>query len=307
MYVITKTKGETASLAAKELNAKQIKSMGSDLAQRILFSLAEKQGYPKELAKRLKVHEQKVYYHIRKLEKAGVIEIARTTTVQGAKTNFYTLVDPAFVIKFKNFETMQKISELEEQPASFLEPFIDNGLLNATIIVGSPDPHGPEKARSRDGYYGIDFALFLGTFLNYVPSLHVKLDTETRTEDLQGNLILIGGPVVNTITEKINHKLPIKFDRKNNWAIYSSISGKTYHSDEMGVIEKIKNPFNPKKEILLIAGKRYAGTKAVVTCFIKHFKETIEGNKFDSKVPAKIIEGIDLDSDGQVDDAEIIE
>ena len=305
MQVFTKSKGEVVSLPARELKSKQIKALGSELAQKILFSLAEKESYPKILAKKLKVHEQKVYYHIRNLEKAGIIEIRRTSIVQGAKANFYALVDPAFVIKFKKFETAQKGPE--EEPVSFLEPFIENGQLNATIIVGSPDPHGPEKARSRDGYYGIDLALFLGTFLNYLPSLHVKLDTEARTEDLQNNLILIGGPVVNTVTEKINHKLYVKFDKKNNWAIKSTVSNKIYHSGETGVIEKIKDPFNPKKQILLVAGKRYAGTRAVMIAFLKYFKEIIAGNKHNNKIMAKVVEGIDKDSDGQVDDIEVLE
>jgi len=193
------------------------------------------------------------------------------------------------------------------QPSYSLEPFIENGQLNSVIIVGSPDPHGPEKARSRDGFYGIDFALFLGSFLNYIPELNVKLDTEARTEDLDKNIILIGGPVVNTITAKINNKLPVRFDKKNNWAIHSSITDKTYHSDETGIIVRIKNPFNPKKRILLIAGKRHSGTRAVMIAFIKYFNEIIKGNKFNNKITAKVVEGVDLNSDGIVDDIEILE
>lgn len=307
MRIVTRAKGEISSLPAKELNISQIKALGSDLAQKILFNIADKPNYPKALAKKMKVHEQKIYYHIRNLEKAGVIQTAKTEIVHGAKANFYSLAEPSFVIRFKKFETTQKISELEEQPVSFLEPFIENGKLNALVIVGSPDPHGPEKARSRDGYYAIDLALFLGTFLESLPCLHVRLDTEVRTEDLQNNLILVGGPVVNTITGKINNKLPVKFDKKNNWAISSGVSKKIYHSDESGVIEKIKNPFNSKKQILLVAGKRYTGTKAVMIAFLKYFKEIISGNKFNNKIMAKVVEGIDMDADGQVDDVEILE
>ena len=197
--------------------------------------------------------------------------------------------------------------DVEEQPKKFLEPFIENGQLNSLIIVGSPDPHGPEKARSRDGYYGIDLALFLGTFLNYIPSLNVRLDTEIREEDLKNNLILIGGPVVNTVTGKINSKLPIRFDKKNNWTIVSDLSGKTYHSDETGIIVKIKNPFNTKKYILLVAGKRYAGTRAVMMAFLKHFKKIFSGNTHNENVLAKVVEGVDLNSDGIVDDVEVME
>lgn len=306
MFVVEKSKGEVASLPARELSFSQVKSLSSQLAQKIALEISKKPSYAMEIAKKLKVNEQKVYYHIRKLEKARIIEVSRTETIQGASANIYSVVEPAFVIKLREFQTTQKIA-FEKQPTEFLEPFIEEGQLNAVIIVGSPDPHGPEKARSRDGYYGIDLALFLGSFLNYLPELNVKLDTEARAEDLQKNLIIIGGPVVNTVTGQLNEKLPIRFDKSNNWRIVSSISGKSYHSDETGIIEKIKNPFNNKKSILLVAGKRYMGTKAVMLAFIKHFKEICEGNKFNKEINAKVVEGIDLDSDGIVDEVDVLE
>ena len=307
MYVIKKNKQGISSLPAIEISPQNIKSVGSFLAQKILSELGKKEMYAMELAKKLKVHEQKIYYHLRCLEKAHIINETRSAIVEGATARYYALRQPAFVVRFKEFQTTQKLKELEIQPKSFLEPFIEDGQLNATIIVGSPDPHGPEKARSRDGYYGIDLALFFGTFLNSIAHLHVKLDTETRSEDLQNNLIIMGGPVVNTITEKINSKLAIRFDKENNWNIISTISKKTYHTDETGIIVKQKNPFNSKKQILVIAGKRYAGTKAVVITFLKYFNEILNGNKYDPKLIAKVVEGVDLDSDGIVDDVEILE
>jgi len=307
MFVIKKTKKGISSLSAKEISLSKLKSIKSDLAQSILSELAEKPSYPAELSKKLKVDKQKIYYHIRNLEKARLIEIVRKRNIGGAIANFYEAAQPAFYFKFRPFEETQKIAGVEEHSNDFLDPFIEDGKLNATIVVGSPDPHGPEKARSRDGYYGIDLALFLGSFLNYVPDLNVKLDTEARSEDLENNLIIIGGPVVNTVTAKINNKLPIKFDKTANWNIVSSLSGRKYHTDETGIIIRMKNPFNNKKFILLIAGKRYAGTKAVTVAFLKYFDEIVKGNKYDNKIMAKVVEGIDLDSDGIVDDAEVLE
>jgi hypothetical protein len=70
---------------------------------------------------------------------------------------------------------------------------------------------------------------------------------------------------------------------------------------------KIKNPFNKKKSILVVAGKRYMGTRAVMIAFIKHFKDLIKGNKHNNKVHARVVEGVDLDSDGIVDDIEFLE
>lgn len=307
MFLIKKIKGGMVSLASKELKNEHIKSLSSKLAYNILKEISEIPLYPKDIARKLKVNEQKVYYHIRNLEKSGIIEIVKKENIQGTVANYYKLTAPSFSIKLKEFEATPKIKDYYEKDINFLEPFIIQGKFNAKIIVGSPDPHGPEKARSRDGYYGIDLALFLGTFLNYLPELSVKLDTEVHSEDLQNNLIIFGGPVVNTIAEKINNKLPIKFDKKNNWNIFSSISNEIYHTDETGIIIKMKNPFNDKKQILLLAGKRYAGTKAVIISFLKYFEEICKGNKYNNKIHAKVVEGIDLDSDGIVDDVKILE
>src|SRR3989339_1581917 len=208
MFIIDKQKNEIYSLPAKEISAEAAGTVSSGLAHKILNLLAKDIMYPIDIAKALKVHEQKIYYHIRNLEKAGIIKVVKKETKQGATANFYALTEPAFVIKFKNFESTSKIAQIRNE-SEFLEPFIKNGQLDALIIVGSPDPHGPDKARSRDGYYGMDLALFLGTFLNYVPKFNVKLDTEVREGDLRNNLILIGGPVVNKITEEVNSRLPI--------------------------------------------------------------------------------------------------
>ena len=44
------------------------------LTWRILQLLGEKEMYPMEIAKKLGIHEQKVYYHIRKLIKANAVK-----------------------------------------------------------------------------------------------------------------------------------------------------------------------------------------------------------------------------------------
>ena len=286
-----------------ELKFTALKHLGSELAQRIAKSIAEEAKYPADIAKELKVHEQKVYYHIRNLEKAGIIQIAKKETKQGALANYYTLTEPAFVVKFRELQPTQKISQFKNDSA-YLEPFVKNGKLDALIVVGSPDPHGPDKARSRDGYYGIDLALFLGTFLNYVPKFNVKLDTDVRENAMNSNLIIIGGPITNKLMSEFNDKLPIKFENGN---IRSTITNETYPQDECGIIVKIKNPLNKDKSIMVVAGKRFAGTRAAIIAFLKHFKKITGGNVHNPDVKANVVEGIDLDSDGIVDDVEFRE
>ncbi|MAG91287.1 hypothetical protein CMO83_01265 [Candidatus Woesearchaeota archaeon] len=303
MFVIDKKKNEIYSLPAKEISAEDAGTVSSALAHKILNLLAKESMYPIDIAKSLKVHEQKIYYHIRNLEKAGIIKVVKKETKQGATANFYALTEPAFVIKFKDFETTSKIGQIKNE-STYLEPFINDGQLDSLIIVGSPDPHGPDKARSRDGYYGMDLALFIGTFLNYVPKYNVKLDTEVREDDLQNNLILFGGPVVNKVVEKVNGKLPIRFEHGK---IMSTISNETYSQDECGLIVKTKNPFNKDKSILVVAGKRFSGTRAAIIAFLKNFDKITNGNVHNPNIKANVVEGIDLDSDGIIDDIEFRE
>ena len=303
MFLTKKKKNEFYTLPVKELTPRQLKTLTSDLAQTIIKKLAQSPNYPKKLAQELKIHEQKVYYHIRKLQSANIIKVTKEETKQGAIAKYYELTEPAFALKFQELKLAQKMVSPSNE-STFLEPFIKNGELTALIVVGSPDPHGPEKARSRDGYYGMDFALFLGTFLNHIPKLNVRLDTEIREKELKENLIIFGGPVVNNITYKINKKLPLQFDGKK---IVSKLSSKSYFSDETGIIIKTENPLNQNKKILLIAGKRHSGTRACIIAFLHQFKELTQGNNSNPKIDAKVVEGIDLDSDGIVDEVEIKE
>ncbi|HLC64728.1 MAG TPA: helix-turn-helix domain-containing protein [Candidatus Nanoarchaeia archaeon] len=301
MFIIDRKETGIVSLPSLELKPDALSTLSSELSQKIVSFLAKSPSYPKDIAKHLKVHEQKVYYHIHNLENSGIIKIIKKEPRQGALVNIYALSSPSFFIKFRELEATQKLAN----ESDFLFPFIKGGILDALIIVGSPDPHGPDKARSRDGYYGMDLALFLGTFLNYVPKFNVKLDTEVREKELENsNLVIIGGPRVNMVSEKVNRKLPVRFEDSS---IVSKVSGKSYQSDEIGFIVKAKSPFNPDKQILVVAGKRHSGTKAAIIAFLKNFREIRQGNKFNQKVMAKIVEGLDKDSDGIVDDVEFRE
>jgi DNA-binding transcriptional ArsR family regulator len=308
MFIVKKHQNKIESLPAKEVNFKQISSITSELSYNILKELAKEPAYPSNIAKNLKVHEQKVYYHIRNLEKAGIIRVLKRESKQGATANFYTLVEPAIVLMFKELQETRKLNYLHEAHRSFLEPFIKEGQLNALIVVGSPDPHGPEKARARDGYYGIDFALFLGTFLNYVPKSNVRLDTEIRQEDLDhNNMIIIGGPITNKVMDKVNDHIPIRFTTENGKNIHSDLSSQNYVSEEVGMIVKAESPFNPRKKILVLAGKKYIGTRAAILAFLEGFGEICKGNIHNKDIIAKVVEGIDLDSDGIIDSIEFRE
>lgn len=301
MRLVEETTQGMQSLPAKLVQEKNLKAASSVLAQKILHALAGEPSHPRELARRFNMHEQKIYYHIRNLERAGFIRIAQRKEVHGANANVYEVAAPAFAFALEELHKTAKVPG-KRTTKDILSPIIENGEFDGIIIVGSPDPHGVEMKRSRDGYYGIDLALFLGTFLSRVESLRVRLDTEVRSEELTKNLLIIGGPSVNTIAQQINNKLPIRFVKEENWAIKSSFTGKSYYEDACGIIVKMNNPFNPKKQIILAAGKRYAGTRAVTLAFLHHLDEIAKGNAKNKKIIAKVVEGLDRDADGIVDE-----
>lgn len=289
------------SILCEQRSLTQLKRATSPLAQRILRLLVQRPGYSHELAKRLQVHEQKVYYHVRKLEAAGLIREERRADVNGASAKYYEAVAPAFSVLLTEMRPSARIQALPRTHERFLAPFIEEGKQEFLIVIGSPDAHGPRMTRAKDGGYAIDLALFLGSHLVERPTPAVKLDTELREEDLRNNLIVIGGPIVNTLAARINAKLPIRF-KEDGKTIVSTLTKTTYDSDEIGLIVAAANPFAPGKRLLFIAGRRGAGTKAAIIAFLRRFDELIAGNRNDPTAMARVVEGKDMDSDGLVDD-----
>lgn len=307
--VIEKRESGLYSLPTKEISVRSSRIALSPVALRILESLAEKPDYPKSLAKRMRLHEQKVYYYIHSLTGAGMIKVVKEENMNGVIAKYYGVEKPSFSIMLKDMEPAENLpmgfhSAMQEE---FLDPFVRNSHLNATIILGSPEPHGPNKARAKDGVYAINIGLFLGRFINSIPENMIKLDTEVKKEDLKGNLILIGGPGVNQVSAQVNEKLPVRFRQNPEgqyFSIYSALTKKTYLEEECGIIVKAKNPFDANGQILIIAGRRAAGTKAAIIAFMHNLGEISKGNIKSQKTFAKVFEGLDKDSDGIIESVE---
>jgi len=249
----------------------------------------------------MNVEQQNIYYHIRRLETMGLIEVAHVRKDR-VLTKFYRLRAPSFVFFVGRFKPANNIMFISEDKKRFLSPFVENGRINTRIVLGSPDPHGLLSARARDGYYASDLALFLGSFSSFPLKTHVSLDTEIK--NLRKNMIIVGGPIVNKITEKVNKKLPILFKNK---AIYSKLTKQSYTSGHCGLIVRTKNPFYKKKHILVVAGLRSAGTRAAILAFLQRFDEICKGNAKNKKVYAHVVRGMDKDADGIIDSVEVLE
>jgi hypothetical protein len=280
--------------------------LSNDLAWKIYREMSEP-SCPMDIAKRLGIHEQKVYYYINRFRKARMIREVSSEQRHGTIARFYHARDNLFAVSAGPLHNGKDVSISSPSGMSLLEPFIKDNKLNARIIVGSPDPHGPWKARGSDSFCAIDLALFLGSFTGGADIPNYRLDVEARESDLKENLILIGGPTVNMVTRRINNRLPVRLELRGERSIKSNLSGKAYRSDDCGIIVLTDNPWDRKKKILLIAGKRFQGTRAAVISLIKNLEKVMQGNKNNRKHVARVVKGYDMDGDGVIDASELLE
>ena len=303
-------KGTVVSGTCAVVSRKELAAALSPGAQRVLEALAAAPAYPKALAARLKVHEQNVYYHIHRLQRAGLVRVVKEEEVKGAVAKYYSVEHDALALLIRPLARTQKVSFTKEQHLRFLDPFVRDGRLDAMMVMGSPEPHGPMKVRAKDGAAVAQLGLFLGAFLGSAPGSCVRLDTEMRDEDLRNNLIVIGGPGVNTVAARLNAKLPVRLERHHSdvfTAFVSTVTGKMYSEETTGVVVKAPNPFAKHKQVMVLMGRRSAGTRAAVLALLQRFDEVCAGNSRNPKVMAKVVEGVDLDSDGAVDAVEVLE
>jgi DNA-binding transcriptional ArsR family regulator len=295
----------------------KLKMMLNRLSWKILGLLSEGEMYPMEIAKKLGVHEQKVYYHIRKLVKAGAIVVTREEEKKGATAKYYKAVSPAFGIELPlGYKTIQQLSllSMDEQIQEFFKGFIKkDGTFEGKIVVGSPTPHGPFKTSARDGHYASYLTFFLGQFAKMPEEFAIKLDADVKAEkEEKNNLILVGGPGTNLLTQEVNQYLPIRFDMQSSeqgFLFGGLVSRKTSHvymADTVGLIAKIVNPWDNTKRIIVLAGNKAVGTKACVLALTNFWKKTLKGYHGENMF-AISIQGFDLDGDGKVDSIEILE
>ena len=287
------------------------------LSWKILVALSEKEMYPLELARKLGIHEQKVYYHIRKLVEAGAITVVKEEEKKGATAKYYRPVSSAYGIELpQEYRAISRISllSMDKQIREFFKEFIkQDGTLDGKIVVGSPTLHGPFRTSARDGHYASYLTFFLGQFVKMPDEFAIKLDVDMKAEkEERNNLILVGGPGTNVVTQEVNDKLPIRFNMQpseQGFLLGGLVSKKTsvvYTADTAGLIAKITNPWDSTKKVIVLAGNKAVGTKACVLALTNFWKKTLK-NYHGNDAFATVIQGFDLDSDGKVDSVEVIE
>ena len=279
---------------------------------KILTELSHGEKCAKDLAEIFHSSEQVMCYHLRELENAGLVVLERTEKKRGATAKYYRAEEKAIAIipqrRSPNTASNEPIEETLSEPASkMLEPFISKGNFNGHIVLGSPDAHGIFSSRARCGDRATDLALFIGSLLPVTRESIVRLDTEISQQEAARNLIVVGGPRVNTVTMTANEFLSITYELTGRNMMISRLSGRSYAGEEEGAVQLIANPNNQDSKMFVIAGNSYLGTRAAVLAFIKYTDEIARGNTMNRKTIARVVTGIDVNSDGLVDDVQFLE
>jgi DNA-binding transcriptional ArsR family regulator len=310
-YLVVKTGRHTQVLPVRAYSdPKHVRAVAQRLRWKILLEVSREALCAKDLAKKLNTSEQAVCYHIRRLERSRLIRLERTERRRGAVARYYTSNVTAVSLIPDTAEKGPRKLEVEptflERCSVVLDPFISRGI-NFTVVVGSPTEHGEYRARARDGHHAASLMFFLGSLLPPTRAFVVRLDTEMNEHLAKSNLIVVGGPRVNTVAARINGELPIRFSLTNDGGMISSISGRSYHDDEDGLICMVDNPLNVRSKILVLAGNTHLGTAASVIGLVKHTERVAEGNSLSKEKIARVVRGLDLDSDGLIDDVKFLE
>jgi DNA-binding transcriptional ArsR family regulator len=280
------------------------------LGHRILRLLAKGPNYPSMIARELKLYHQVVYYHMKRLEEAGLVERVSQRTVRGGKAQLYALAADGYAIEFdvkgEEFGPSASVSR-SGRLGRFLKEFIsEDGQLDGWIVVGSPEAHGPNRTQGRDGHYAIQLGFALGQFVRLPRTFPVKLDVDLKSEKLQAsNLLVVGGPRTNVISAGLNQHMPIRFSEESFFGSIVDASGRKYLSEFDSVLTKIRNPWDASRVCVVAAGLSGAATKAAVIGLTNMAEQVLagysEGNDF-----AVVLHGVDMDGDGKVDSVDIL-
>lgn len=170
---------------------------------------------------------------------------------------------------------------------------------DSVVIVGSRERHGKYMRAASESDWNA--AEKLCAAYRLIPPIS---DVDAKPEYFdERNVILIGGPLVNTITYFVNSELPIQtanlsvavnlrilgenidFDK----VIWSTISNSRYSGNLYGIVLAAPSPYNRTKRMILAHGLTRNGTELAVQALIEHVDELDQNNKKDDRYPARIV------------------
>jgi len=254
-----------------QLNRKKLKALSNDTRLEIVELLRKDPDYPSSIARKLEISKQKAHYHFSQLEDADIITEKRG---EGRRSTIYKLKASRLVYgdEIENSELLEKTFENNK------------GL----IVVGSPDQHGEDQVRARDGHLAGEIAIKLGK--NRLDFTTVWDTQVVRDKLFDENMIILGGILTNTVAKKFNSEFPAYFSGDSFPYREIKTPESKFTDPDIGII-------TIKENKIMVAGVRNTGTRAAVKAFQN---EDLEKDYL-------VVKGLDLDGDGEIDNYEVIE
>ncbi len=265
----------------KIMDEKDAVFLSNPLRLKILSLISRGVGTAYDISKELNEDLYNIYYHLRSLEKSGLVSVEKEER-------------RGFVAKYHTLKYDALLFLLNKGRKLYTEKTIN-------IVVGSPDAHGKFDLRARDGF----LAGYVGNYLG-IRGYNVRMFLDTLY-DIDKNeeedvVICIGGPLTNTFTYKLNKLMKIRFDERSHYrTIVSDVTKKHYSDESVGIMIKIH--YENKKYIVLSGTSLYS-TEGVIYVF-GEFVDTFLNN--DLKEEYYVVNILDKNSDGKPDDYEILE
>ncbi len=289
---------------SEDLDPEKIDAIADENRREILELLAREPSYSSRVASELGIGKQQAHYHFKKLKDAGLIEKDREEKKSGGTATYYRPSADAYVLDLGTGGEEFFMPEMNAEVEKFLDPLVISGEIDGKIVVGSPEQHGEDQVRARDGHLAGEIGLRLGGYGD-PGEIEVWLDTEVVREGaFDDNLVILGGVLTNTIAKKFNDAFPVSFSLDSFPYHELQSADENYSEDSIGVVAKVQNPEDTGSAIYLVAGVRNRGTEAAVRAF-KNLEDIVEdyrsGNFY------RIVRGLDIDGDGEIDDYEVIE
>lgn len=291
------------AIESEELEDEAIKALSDSTRRDILRLLAKEKMYPLEVSRELDLEKQKTYYHFKKLSRAGLIQEAGEVNVSGGSATLYTASAPSYFFDTGNGEE-KAFPVTSSKAREFLRPLVEDGEVRGKIVVGSPEPHGPDRVQARDGHLAGEIGAELGRYGDSEKSC-VLLDTEVvRDSIFDETMLLVGGVLTNTITRRFNEAFPASFEGEKFPYREIKTPEASYSDDSIGVVARAEHPEETGEALFIVAGVRNSGTEAAVLAFknLESLVDSYSGGSF-----YFIVQGLDVDGDGEIDDYEVIE
>jgi len=250
---------EDEFLPVKELDETGLEALNSDVRRKILEKACSEDVRVSDLVESLNLDRQTAYYHLEKLQGAGVLDS------EGSRPKVFSADPSAYYFKPNFVESEENPLMLENVP-EILRGFVENRRIKTRIVVGAPYPHGENNRRHRTSYLAADLACQLG---NYGSRSKQLIYSDVQAEKLEEEAeVMIGGFRVNERTKQLYKEFPIKFSSSGDEVVMKN--GNSFTGADTGYI--VRGEVNGKPKMIL-AGISGLGTSAAVRAVASRIDE----------------------------------